>query len=161
MVVQLDLQSSLLDVGHFGGFLSQLFEQAVFARLEAQGFGGLARSHGYVVQRLIDGSRSVSAIARDLDVSQQVVSKWAAELTELGLVEPAPGEDKRERRVQLSKRGKQCLRVSREARAKLSRKLEAQVGVKALARLRDELIEAVGALGGLDAIRARRVRPPR
>jgi len=151
-----------LDVGQLGQFVGLCFDREVLAALERAGFAEVCSSHGYVVQRLLEGPHSVSALARQLGVTQQAVSKQVAEMTALGLVEPAaPGTDARERRVQLSKRGHACVARSRQTRKKVSRRLEAALGVKALADLERTLTRALTALGGMDAVQRRRVRPPR
>jgi DNA-binding MarR family transcriptional regulator len=163
MVVQPRLSiTPHLDVGHLGTFLGQLYEQAVFAKLERLGFKDVKRVHGYVVQRLISGSSTASAMAADIGVTQQAVSKWVAELMSLGLVVVAPGEgDARQRRVQLSARGRQCVRASREARAKVTKQLLDAVGAKRVEKTKDELLALLQVLGGLQAIAERRVQVPR
>ena len=101
-----------LDVGHLGQFLGQHFERAVFAKMDAAGFGGVKGVHGYVVQRLLEGPRSASVMASELGVTQQAVAKWVAELRALDLVTDAPaGADARERRVQLTDQGKACVKA--------------------------------------------------
>lgn len=151
-----------IDVGHLGLFLSQHFEREVFAAMDRAGFSGVRASHGYVVQRLLEGPQPVSAIAKDLGVTQQAVSKLVAEMSSLGLVEPAAQvEDKRQRRVQLTARGKKCVQVSRNARLQVSRRLAKKLGLGSLVRLETALADALDALGGLDAVTDRRVKLPR
>jgi DNA-binding MarR family transcriptional regulator len=60
--------------------------------VRARGFDGLRHAHGYVVQRLIEGERPVGALAAELGVSRQAVSKSVTELERLGYVarRPAP-----------------------------------------------------------------------
>lgn len=150
-----------LDVGHLGQFLGQHFERAVFATMDTAGFGGVKGVHGYVVQRLLEGPQSASVMASELGVTQQAVAKWVAELRALDLVTDAPaGADARERRVQLTDRGKACVKASRDARAKVVKQLEKALGAKAMTKLHARLSEALEALGGLDAVRQRRVRVP-
>ncbi|PZR07289.1 MAG: hypothetical protein DI536_27945 [Archangium gephyra] len=148
-----------IDVGHLGLFLSQHFDREVFAAMEKAGFSKVRTSHGDVVQRLLEGPQPVTAIAKDLGVTQQAISKLLGEMTVLGLVEPAGQfDDKRQRRVQLTARGKKCVQVSRAARLAVSNKLARQLGRSTLQRLETQL---TGALGGLDAVTDRRVKLPR
>lgn len=151
-----------IDVGHLGLFLSQHFDREVFAAMEKAGFSKVRTSHGYVVQRLLEGPQPVTAIAKDLGVTQQAISKLLGEMTVLGLVEPAGQfDDKRQRRVQLTARGKKCVQVSRAARLAVSNKLARQLGRSTLQRLETQLTGALDALGGLDAVTDRRVKLPR
>lgn len=151
-----------LDVGHLGLFLGQQFDAAVFAALEGAGFGGVRASHGYVIQRLLEAPQTAGALSRELGISPQAVTKQLNELAALEMVEDAPaGDDARERRVQLSKRGRACVQLSRSTRAKVTRKLETALGEKRLGALAAALSEALHALGGLEAVQRRRVRPPR
>jgi DNA-binding MarR family transcriptional regulator len=150
-----------LDVGHLGQFLGQAFERAVFEKMETGGFADVKGVHGYVVQRLIEGPQSASAMASDLGVTQQAVAKWVAELRALELLTDAPaGEDARERRIQLTAKGNACVKASRDARAKVAKQLEKALGSKAMTKLHARLSDALEALGGLDAVRQRRVRVP-
>ncbi len=129
--------------------------------MEAAGFAEVKGVHGYVVQRLITGPQSASAMAEDLGVTQQAVAKWVAELRALNMVTDAPpGEDARERRVRLTDKGNACVKVSRDARAKVVKQLEKALGSKAMTKLHTRLSDALEALGGLDAVRQRRVRVP-
>lgn len=151
-----------IDVGHLGLFLSQHFEREVLAAMEKAGFSKVRSSHGYVVQRLLEGSQPVTAIAKDIGVTQQAISKLLGEMTVLGLVEPAGTfDDKRQRRVQLTARGKKCVQISRTARLAVSKKLVKQLGLSSVQRLEMHLADALDALGGLDAVTDRRVKLPR
>lgn len=151
-----------LDLGHLATFLGHHYDAAVFEALAARGFAGVRASHGFVIQRLIEGPQGVSAMARDLGVTQQAISKQVAELVDLGLVEAAgDGDDARARPVRLSRRGKACIATSRASRARVEARLTRALGKRALGRLRAGLAGALESLGGMDAVSRRRVRPPR
>lgn len=151
-----------LDPGHLATFLGHHFDQAVFEGLSAAGFDGVRATHGFVIQRLLEGPQGISAMARALGVTQQAVSKQVLELVDLGLVESAGASaDGRAREVRLSKRGKACVAASRRARARVTARLTKALGRKAFDELQRALTKALEALGGLEAVQRRRVRPPR
>jgi DNA-binding MarR family transcriptional regulator len=143
-------------------FAGQALNEEVRRRIEARGFTGLRFGHGFLVQRLLEGAQPVGALARDLGVTQQAVSKTVAELERLGYAERRPGPgDARVRLVALTERGREAVEAARAARAEVVAELRARLGprrVDAAARLLREVIELHG--GGAD-VRARRVRPPR
>jgi DNA-binding MarR family transcriptional regulator len=150
-----------LDSGYLGQFIGQCFDREVFAALGRAGFGGVRASHGYVVQRLLEGPQTAGAIARAVGITQQAASKQLAEMADLGLVEAAPrGDDLRERRMQLSKRGRECVQRTRRARAAVTARLERALGQRAVRELEATLTRALDALGGLAAVQRRRVRVP-
>lgn len=150
-----------LDAAHLAKFLGMAIDDEVYAALEKAGFGEVREAHGFVVQRLLTGPQSASALAADLDVSQQLASRWVGELKTLGLVTAAKGDDGREKRVALSAKGERVVKVTREARLKALQALEKKVGTTALARLKKDLLGALTALGWDDAIARRKVRPGR
>src|SRR3954451_13240820 len=142
-------------------FAGQALNEAVRARLEAAGFSGLRIGHGFLVQRLIEGEQPVGALARDLGVTQQAVSKTVAELERLGYVERRAGPgDARVRLVALTERGWAAVEAGRAARAAVVAELRERLGprrVDAAARVLREVIELHGARA---AVRGRRGRPP-
>jgi DNA-binding MarR family transcriptional regulator len=52
----------------------------VLARLAELGFGDTRMSHGYVVQGLLAGDRTVTDLAERLGISVQAVSKTVREM---------------------------------------------------------------------------------
>jgi DNA-binding MarR family transcriptional regulator len=138
-----------LDLGHLALFVGYAFSDAVMAALATAGFADLRFSHGFLVQHLIDGPRSIGALAERMEITQQGASKVVAELESLGYVERiADPDDARVRHVQLSPRGREAVATTRRVRERLSRKLNAQVGDKALADCRRTLAAALDQLGG-------------
>jgi DNA-binding MarR family transcriptional regulator len=151
-----------LDLSLASLFAGQAMTEEVRRRTEARGFTGLRFGHGFLVQRLIEAEQPIGALARDLGVTQQAVSKTVAELERLGYAErrPAPG-DARVRLVALTDRGRAAVEAARAARAEVVAELRERLGprrVDAATRVLREIIEHHGADR---AIRARRVRPPR
>jgi DNA-binding MarR family transcriptional regulator len=150
-----------LDIAYLGLFLGLRVNELVLQKGVASGFRGMRESHGYVVQHLIESERSITELARRMRVSQQAASKSIAELVKHGVVESRPAADRRARRVRLSKRGRDAVRVSREARQAIEAKLQRAVGEKSYDDAKAILVACLEALGGLNRIRDRRVRSPR
>jgi DNA-binding MarR family transcriptional regulator len=149
-----------LDLGYLGLFLGMRVNELVTRRGQAAGFADLRESHGYVVQHLIEASRTVTELARRMEVTQQAASKSVAELIRLGVLEAEPGDDRRERRVRLSKRGWGAVKTARRHRRQIERRLLRALGAPRYERAKSILIEALEALGGAGRIRTRRVRQP-
>ncbi len=150
-----------LDLGHVSLFVGQRMNEVVLARLHAAGYGGLRVSHGYLVQHLVGGERSVTELGRLLSVSQQAASKVVRELSALGYVERARGADRRARLVRLSRRGRAMLRRARAERRRLEASLIRSIPGAHVARTRATLLRMLHGLGGAEAVRRRRVREPR
>src|SRR5262245_51550996 len=150
-----------LDIAYLGFFLGLRVNELVLQKGVAAGFRGMRESHGYVVQHLIESERSITELAQRMSVSQQAASKAIAELVKHGVVESRPAADRRARRVRLSKRGWDAVRVSRRARQAIEAQLQRTVGEKSYDDAKATLVACLEALGGLNRVRARRVRAPR
>lgn len=154
------LDPRTLDLAHLALFVGNAFNARVIAAL---GDDRLRESHGYLVQHLIEGPRSIGELAKALGVTQQAVSKAVAEMG--GLLEDAPvpstGADRRVRWVQLSARGRAVVQRTRATRRRLDARLRRALGAARVDAARTVLVDALDQLGGLDAVRRRGVRPPR
>ena len=93
-----------LDLGYVALFLGLRVNQLIMDRMHARGFKGLRESHGYVIQHLIEKERSVTELARRMEVTQQAASKVVAELARLGILEIDKAADGRSKSVRLSPR---------------------------------------------------------
>ncbi len=154
------LDLTALDLGQLAFFLGQALNEEVLRRLHAAGFDGIRVSHGYLVQHVVEGDRSVSELAERMGVTQQAVSKVVAELTELGYLEQGESDDGRVRRVRLSQRGRSMLESARRIRRTLSRTLLRGAPPSHVRQAKTLLVTALERLGGTNALRARRVRQP-
>ena len=96
-----------------------------------------------------------------MNVTQQAASKVVAELIGLRILEAAPAKDRRAKSIHLSERSWQSVRLARRARAKIDEFLVAATGEKDHKRAKSILLTGLGALGGMERIRSRRVRLPR
>jgi DNA-binding MarR family transcriptional regulator len=149
----------LLPLTHLAYFVGLAANRQLLLELRQAGFGEVRESHGFLFQHLVRGPQSVGELARRLGVTQQAVSKTVAELSRAGYLESLPGEDARVRLVRLSERGQACVVASRKLRDSLERRLEKAVGAKCLRQAQSALVDALEALGGLDAVKQRQVRP--
>lgn len=155
------VQLEALDLGYLALFVGQRVNERVLEDIHAAGFTGLRHAHGYVFQHLLGGPRSISELAGLLEVTQQAASKSVAELEALGYVEKTESEDARVRRVALSEHGRAAVEKTRAVRAGLQKRFERQHGAAAVDAARKLLAEVLTSLGGAEAVKGRRVRPPR
>src|SRR5215218_5606994 len=118
-----------LDLGLVALFAGQTIADEVRDRIEERGFIGLRVSHGFLVQRLIERERAISALAESLGVTQQAISKAVAELEQLGYVRRRPDrDDARVRLVALTDRGHAAVAAAREERAAVEAELRERIG---------------------------------
>jgi DNA-binding MarR family transcriptional regulator len=146
----------LLTLAVAGGATARMREQ-----LAAAGFDDVRDSHGYVVQGLLAGDTTVTALAARLGVSAQAVSKSVTELERAGYVRRGTDpEDRRARPLRLTERGNAMVDASRRSRQTVARDLARWLGTRDQAELVRLLQHAAEHFGGLDALTARRLRPP-
>ena len=151
----------LLDLSLAARFVADELERRVLERLRAAGFEDLRRSHGYVVQRLLDGPRAVGAIAADLGVTSQAVSGLVRELEAAGHLERSPGDDdRRVRLVALTPRGRAAVEAARAARAAEAAELAEALGPERVEAARRLLVDVLAHTGALEDVTGRRVRVP-
>ncbi len=146
----------LLALAVAGGITARMREQ-----LAAAGFDDVRDSHGYVVQGLLAGDTTVTALAARLGVSPQAVSKSVTELERAGYVRRGHDpDDGRARPLGLTARGEALVDASRRARQTVARDLTRWLGTRDQAELVRLLRRAAEHYGGLDELTARRLRPP-
>lgn len=152
------IQPEKLAVSHLAHFVGLAANRRLVGELGRSGFGDLRESHGFLIQHLLAGPRSVGELARRLGISQQAVSKTVAELTTGGYLEAVPADDARVRLVRLSERGEQSVAAARRLRDELERGLARRLGARRFAEARRLLVELLDELGGMAAVKARRVK---
>jgi DNA-binding MarR family transcriptional regulator len=146
----------LLTLAVAGGITATMRE-----RLDAAGFDDVRDSHGYVVQGLLAGDTTVTALASRLGVTAQAVSKAVTELERAGYLRRGHDpDDGRARPLRLTARGEALVDASRRARRAVARELGRWLGTRDQAELVRLLQHAAERYGGLDALTARRLRPP-
>jgi DNA-binding MarR family transcriptional regulator len=149
-----------LDLGHLALFLGLRVNQLVMTQMASAGFKNLRESHGYVIQHLIDSERTITDLARRMEVTQQAASKSVAELVRFGVLEETPGHDRRSKMIRLSARGWKGVHASRRIRTTIHRGMQRAFGVADYERTRSALIRCLDALGGVESIRTRRIKQP-
>jgi DNA-binding MarR family transcriptional regulator len=150
-----------LDLPHLASFLGLRVNELVMERTLKAGFTGVRESHGYVVQHLIESERTITELARRMEVTQQAASKIVAELIHLGIVQAIPAKDRRAKRIRLSQRGWRCVQLGRRARTRIGNLLIRAAGRKSYENAKSTLLTCLRALGGIERIRSRRIRAPR
>lgn len=131
-------------------------------RLAERGFGELRFNDGVVIQHVLAAPLSITALAERMGVTQQAASKAAADLERRNLLrrEPDPA-DARTKLLHLTGHARDAVDATRTLRRELQEELEAEFGAARLEDARSLLAAVIGRYGGDDAIRGRRVRPPR
>jgi DNA-binding MarR family transcriptional regulator len=149
-----------LDLGHLSLFLGLRVNELVVQRLAKAGMTRVRESHGYVIQHLIEKERSISDLAARMGVSQQASSKMVAELVSLGILQLTKARDRRTKVVRLSPYGWEVVRFGRRARAELHSRLVRQIGKRRYDAARAIVLECLDKMGGISAIKNRKIRTP-
>jgi len=131
-------------------------------RLTERGFGELRFNDGVVIQHVLAAPLSITALADRMGVTQQGASKAVADLERRGLLrrEPDPA-DARTKLLHLTGHARNAVEATRILRQELQDELVTEFGADRLEAARTLLAAVIGRYGDADAIRARRVRPPR
>ncbi|MFJ7215586.1 MarR family winged helix-turn-helix transcriptional regulator [Amycolatopsis sp. NPDC098790] len=153
---------STLDLSLTALFAGWAMTDEVQRRLADRGLGDLRFNDGVVIQHVLAAPLSITALADRMGVTQQAASKAVADLERRGLLsrEPDPG-DARTKLLHLTEHARTAVEATRKLRSELQNELETEFGAERVADTRELLAAVIGRFGGDDAIRARRVRPPR
>jgi DNA-binding MarR family transcriptional regulator len=123
------------------------------------GFDDVRPMHGYLIQRLLGGPQLITAMAADLGVSQQAVSKVIKEMIRLGLaVQHIDTQDSRRRPITITPRGRAAVDKARAVRRDVEMGLRQTVGDDDLAATQ-RVLQALLAELGLSRHVARRTVP--
>jgi DNA-binding MarR family transcriptional regulator len=143
-------------------FAAWAMTDEILRRLDRDGYPELRVNDGVVIQHVLAGPLTISALAERMGMSQQAASKAVADLERRGLLhrEPDP-QDARARLLHLSDHGLRSVESARHHRRELEAELDAEFGAERIADSRALMAAIVGHLGGEAAVRGRRVRPPR
>jgi DNA-binding MarR family transcriptional regulator len=153
------IETDELPLSYLAHFVGLAVNRQLLGELRQAGFGDVRESHGFLIQHLLRGPHSVGELSALLGVTQQAVSKSVAELSSAGYLESSTGRDARVRLVQLSERGHACVLCSRKLREKLERRLEKTLGKQRARQTQRALAAVLEALGGVDAVKQRRLTP--
>ena len=155
------LDPASLDLPVLTSLAGSAVDERLLRDLRAAGHPSVRRSHGYVIQLLVEEEPTVTEIASRLGISQQAASKSVADLERLGYVERrADDRDQRARRVSLTTRGRDLLTRTRDLRQRLAQELVDVAGADDVAAARRTLHALLGITGAREAIAARRVPLP-
>ena len=156
------VEESQLDLSLAALFAGYALNDEVQRRLHSAGFEGLRFSHGFLIQHLVAGERTVGELAELMGITQQAVSKTVGELETLGYLERrARAADARVRLVTLTRRGREAIETAREERAEVVAELRSELGPRRVDAATALLRDVLRAQGALPDIRRRRVRLPR
>lgn len=150
-----------LELSHLAFFLGRRMNDLVLESVHRAGFTGFRESHGYILQHFIDADRSMTELAGRMGVTQQAASKAVAELVQLGVLEQAPSEDRRTRRVRLSNYGWTLVTHTRKTRKRLEKKLLKCLGESGYLQAKKAILTGLESLGGINKIETRRLAAPR
>jgi DNA-binding MarR family transcriptional regulator len=150
---------ALSEVGLFAGWA---MSDEIQRRLAATGFPDVRFADGVVFQHVVAGPLTITELAARMGVTQQAASKAVADLQRRGLLERrASDTDARVRLLHLSERGAAAVAAGRAHRDALEAELARALGADRVAAAKRLLAEVISRLGAGEAIRRRRVRPPR
>jgi DNA-binding MarR family transcriptional regulator len=131
-------------------------------RLAERGYGDLRFNDGVVIQHVLAAPLSITALAERMGVTQQAASKAVADLERRGLLEREPDPaDARTKLLHLTEHARNAVDETRALRQKLQEELESEYGSERVDDAQKMLASIIGRFGGGEAIRGRRVRPPR
>ena len=152
---------SRLDLPILASLAGAAVDEILLARLRAAGHPRIRRSHGYVFQRLLADTPTVTELGIALGVSQQAASKAVIELEELGYVERSPdAADSRLRRIALTGSGRAAIELARRQRGAFEADVLASLTPADAEAGRRLLLALLAASGGLEAIARRQVPVP-
>jgi len=155
------VQPTDLDLPTLAGLAGGGIVHVMIDRMRAAGFEGVKPSHGYVLQRLVEGEPTITALAESLGMTQQGASKQVRDLEALGYVERVTvSGDQRARRVRLTRQGLRMLDGARKVRGDIEAEILEQVGAQQLKAAKVTLA-ALLTIAGLDErVRTRSVPVP-
>lgn len=150
-----------LDVSLLTLFTGWAMTDEIQRRLTTSGHGDLRFNDGVVIQHVLAGPLSISALADRMGVTQQAASKTVVDLERRGLLvrRPSP-DDARAKLLHLTERGAAAVDAARRQRAQVDRELTERFGPARVGELRAMLSEILALFDAEDSIRNRRVRPP-
>jgi DNA-binding MarR family transcriptional regulator len=152
---------ALTDLGLLAAVVAGGMAGRIRDALADAGYDDVRDSHGYVVQGLLAGDTTVTALADRLGISPQAVSKSVSELERRGYVRRGRDhDDGRARPLRLTTRGEAMVDASRRARRAAARDLGRWLGTRDEAELVRLLQHAAERFGSTDELSTRRLRPP-
>ena len=160
MVVHLTPEN--LDLSLTALFAGWAMTDEVQRRLAVRGFGELRFNDGVVIQHVLAAPLSISALAERMGVTQQAASKAVADLERRGLLRRDPDpHDARTKLLHLTEHAMAAVEATRALRQDLQQELISEFGSERVHDAGALLAAVIARFGAGDAVRNRRVRPPR
>ncbi len=117
------------------------------ARLDAAGHGAVRPAHGAVMQFLDDDGTRVTALAERAQMTKQSMAELVVHLERHGYVERVPDPaDRRAKLVRATPRGSEVYGIARALVDEITARVEARLGARRMAELRNLLEELNAAL---------------
>lgn len=155
------VHSSDLDLSLLSLFTGWALTEEVQRRLTTDGHGDLRVNDGVVIQHILTGPLTITALATRMAVTQQAASKAVADLERRGLLTRRPSPtDARAKHLHLTDKARTAVDAARSHRENLDRELATRFGPTRVAETRALLADVLAAFTTEEAIRTRRVRPP-
>lgn len=150
-----------LDLSLVALFAGWAMADQVQQRLAADGFGELRFNDGLLIQHVLAGPLTITALAERMGVTQQAASKAVADVERRGLLtrRPAP-HNARAKQLHLTEYGESAVEAARVHRAALDAEVIEEFGADRVAETRALLAALVTRFGAEDSVRGRRVTPP-
>lgn len=153
------IEPTSVDLATLSTLAGDVSSEYLLQRVRERGHPFVRISHGYVFQHLIVGTPTVSELAQLLGVTQQAASKAVVELEQLGyIVRQGDSGDNRVRRVTLTPAGRKAVEIGRDVRAVLEARMRELVGGADLDAAKRVIAVLLDEVGGIEAVRGRRVR---
>jgi DNA-binding MarR family transcriptional regulator len=147
----------LLVAGAYTAVTERLERELARRRIE-----GMRPSYGFVIRAVHAETPTLNRLAELLGVTKQSASKLVDDMIRAGFLDRQPDPDDRRRvRLALTDRGQAVRRSAIRTSEKLEAELAAALGAAAVPALRGALLALIEQEGGLEAVSARRPRPPR
>jgi DNA-binding MarR family transcriptional regulator len=157
-----DITATDLDLSLVSLFAGWAMADEIQRRIATEGHPELRFNDGVIFQHLLAAPLAISTLAERMGVTQQAASKAVADLERRGLVVRRPDPaDARARLAELTERGLAAVESARAQRKALEAELTEEFGEADVKRARQLLAAIVTRFGAADAVRGRRVQPPR
>ncbi|MDC7241445.1 MAG: MarR family transcriptional regulator [Spirochaetales bacterium] len=116
-----------------------LLRKTVMERMADGPFADVTMAEGHLLNRIHGTRLSVSAAARVMDMSRQAVHRCALELEKRGYLILEPGENRREKALVMTEKGKAFYRDNNALKRKMEEEITRQLGPRETAFLKETL----------------------
>jgi DNA-binding MarR family transcriptional regulator len=150
-------RSSDVPLARLSAMVFRTLVDDLHARLEKRGFRDVGSTYGFVLLEARKQSLAVTDVARLMGVTKQAASKLVASMLRTGYLKAVSTRDARERRVELSVRGKKLLATVEDIYRELEAEWASVIGRRRVETLRSDLVKVLVARhGALPSVRPTR-----